>query len=157
MFQIGHRTLFILPAALALALAGASAAQAVEISPYFGHWTLMEDKPDVSSKGKLYHAIDVAPCGKDFCGVSVAEDGSCGPTLFRFLTIHARDQQLKGHGKWGEIKKTVVIDYINLDPQPPYVMLGLGEPDLDFTGREGSMPTYEANYSVKGAAHCTAK
>lgn len=157
MFEIGHRAMFILPATLALALAGASAAHAVEISPYFGHWTQTVLDTPASAKGKLYRSIDVAPCGKDFCGVSVADDGSCGPTLFRFLTIHASDEELKGHGKWGDAKKIVVIDYVKAEGEEPYVMLGLGEPDLDFTGREGSMPTFQANYAVKGTAHCTAK
>ncbi len=157
MFQLGHRLDVILPATLALALASAGAARAVEVSPYYGHWTQTVLDTPASSKGKLYRSIDVAPCGKDFCGVSVAEDGSCGPTLFRFLTVHAGNEELKGHGKWGEIKKTVVIDYVKNDVEPPYVMLGIGEPDLDFTSREGSMPIFSANYTVKGEAHCFAK
>lgn len=157
MFQTGHRTPFILTALAALALGGAPAAQAVEVSPYFGHWTQTALDSPVSSKGKLYTSIDVAPCGKDFCGVSVAADGSCGPTLFRFLTIHASNEELKGHVKWGNAKKTVVIDYVKNDVEPPYVMLGIGEPDLDFSSREGSMPIFSANYTVKGEAHCFAK
>ena len=140
-------------AALGLALPAAAA----PARPYWGRWTVAEDNPVFSSRGREYKTIDIAPCGKDFCGVSVAADGSCGPTLFRFLTIHASNEELKGHVKWGNAKKTVVIDYVKNDVEPPYVMLGIGEPDLDFSSREGSMPIFSANYTVKGEAHCFAK
>lgn len=156
MFLDRHHALSILIAGLGLA-ASACAATAVEVSPYFGHWTVSEEAPKFSKKGILYKSIDVAPCGKDFCGVSVADDGACGPTLFRFLTVHAGNEELTGHGKWGEVKKKLVIDYVKPSDGVPYVMLGLGEDDFDFTGREGSMPTFSTEYHVSGAAHCTAK
>ena len=37
-----------------------------------------------------------------------------------------------------------------------YVMLALGEDDVDFTGREGSMPTFSTEYHVSGKANCVA-
>ena len=49
------------------AAAGASSAK----SPYYGRWTVDEEKPVFTARGRLYKTIDVAPCGKDFCGVSV--------------------------------------------------------------------------------------
>ena len=66
-------------------LGGINAAYAEE-SHYFGRWTVSDDKPAFSAKGKLYKTFDVAPCGKDFCGISVSDSGSCGETLFRFLS-----------------------------------------------------------------------
>ena len=139
------------------AMCGSLPARAVVVSPFFGHWTVSEENPAFSKKGILYKSIDVAPCGKDFCGVSVADDGTCGPTLFRFLTAHANDEELKGHGKWGNEKKKLVIGYVKPSDGQPYVMLGLGEDDFDFTGREGSMPTFSTEYHVSGQARCTAQ
>lgn len=156
MFLNGHRSLLILLSTLGLAVtSGAITANAVESSPYYGRWTVSEDTPQLSTNGQFYKTIDVAPCGKDFCGVSVATDGACGPTLFRFLTIHSGDNDLVGHGKWGEEKKKLVINYSKPEGATPTVLLGLGEDDLDFTGREGSIPTFEANYAMNGEAHCT--
>jgi hypothetical protein len=134
---------------------GASVAQAADVN-YFGRWTVSDDKPAYSSKGKLYKTFDIAPCGKDFCGVSVSDDEACGPTLFRFLTIHAKNEELNGHGLWGSVKKKLQIGYATPDNQEPYIYLGLGEDDMDITGREGSMPAFTANYKLKGEASCTA-
>jgi len=128
----------------------------MEQSPYFGRWTLMEEA-QLSSKGKLYKTIDVAPCSKDFCGVSVTDDGSCGPTLFRFFGFRTSQSELAGHGKWGDEKKKLVIMNLNSGETGGYIKLGIGDDDIDFTGREGSMPTFEANYTVTGAARCTTK
>ncbi|MDE2445628.1 MAG: hypothetical protein KGO94_05565 [Alphaproteobacteria bacterium] len=123
-------------------------------SHFFGRWTVAEDKPAYSANGMPYKAVDIAPCGKDFCGVSVEADGNCGATLFRFLTIHANNNEITGHGRWGKIKKKITIGYIKAGPDPESVYLGLGDDNMDLSGREGSLPTFEANYKKIGEAQC---
>jgi hypothetical protein len=145
-----HRLHLSLFAALVLA----SPAARAEDSHYFGRWTVSDDKPAFSAKGKLYKTFDVAPCGKDFCGVSVSEKGSCGETLFRFLTVHEKDDELNGHGRWGTVKKKLTVGFANPQDAPSYLFLGLGEDDMDITGREGSIPTFEANYKRVGNSVC---
>jgi hypothetical protein len=145
---------------LALSL-GANAALAtnVPVVSYFGRWTVSDDKPEYSSKGVVYKTVDIAPCGNDFCGVSVDDENHCGATLFRFFTAHVNDQELAGHGRWGETKKKLQINYsIPTEPiEKPYFTLGLGEDDMDVTGREGSIPTFQANYKFIGEGTCVAK
>ena len=140
------------------AMLGSTVAKA-ETSHYFGRWTVSDDKPAFTKKGILYKTIDVAACGADFCGVSVSEKGDCGPTLFRFLTEHANNDMLEGHGLWGDQKLKLQIEF--LDPQnqqppttTPGIMLGLGDKNFDFEGREGSLPKYQANYKPDGDAKC---
>jgi hypothetical protein len=149
-----HSTLLGL---LGLVLAFGTNMARAEDAPYFGRWTVSDDKPVFTAKGMLYKTVDIAPCGNDFCGVSVDDKDHCGPTLFRFLTIHAKNESLIGHGLWGDGKKKIEIDYVKPDGDKPYVMLGLGADDMDFTGREGSMPTFQANYKTTGQATCMAK
>ena len=85
------------------------------------------------------------------------DQNRCGPTLFRFLTIHATNEELNGHGLWGSVKKKLQIGYATPQDVKPYVYLGLGEDDMDITGREGSLPTFTANYARAGDVTCTAK
>jgi hypothetical protein len=152
-----HRHHSILLASFSLALTLSGSAARAENAAYFGRWTVSDDKPAYSAKGKLYKTLDIAPCGKDFCGVSVDDQNHCGTTLFRFLTIHAKNEQLIGHGAWGKTKKKIELDYATPAGEKPYVMLGLGADDMDITGREGSMPTFQANYKNVGEAECKAK
>jgi hypothetical protein len=146
-------------AAVALGLAltcGANLASA-DTSFYYGRWTVKDDKPAYSAKGKLYKTFDMAVCGKDFCAVSVDDSKHCGPTLFRFFTNHTKDEEITGHGLWGAEKKKLIVGYATPQDEPAYVYLGLGESDMDLGGREGSMPTFEANYKMIGKASCLAK
>ena len=117
---------------------------------------MSDDKPAYSSKGIVYKTIDIAPCGNDFCGISVADDNSCGKTLFRFFTTHAADEELTGHGKWGDAKKKLQLGYAKPESQLPYMYVAVGSDDMDITGREGSIPTFQANYKTTGSASCTA-
>ena len=123
---------------------------------YYGRWTVSDDKPAYSSKGILYKTIDVAPCGNDFCGVSVGDDNSCGQVLFRFFTTHADDEDLFGHGAWGKTKKKLQLGYAMSETDTPYLYLALGADDMDMSGREGSIPTFQANYEHVGDVACTA-
>jgi hypothetical protein len=122
---------------------------------YYGRWTVSDDKPVYSSKGKVYKTIDIAPCGKDFCGLSVDDHNSCGKTLFRFFTTHAADEDLTGHGKWGEAKKKLQMGFVAPSDAEAYVYVALGADDMDISGREGSNPTFDARYKKIGAASCT--
>jgi hypothetical protein len=149
-----HFTYLTILASFGLVL-GANMAAAAEVS-YFGRWTVSDEKPDYSSKGLLYKTVDIAPCGKDFCGVSVDDKGVCGPTLFRFFTAHAKDADLSGHGRWGKEKKKLEISYAQPSDAPPYLVLGVGDAGMDLTGREGSLPTFEANYKFMGKSSCSA-
>ncbi len=152
-----HSFHLIFAAGLIIAgLGGNGAAQAAE-SQFFGRWMVSDDKPVFTTKGKQWKTFDVAPCGADFCGVAVDDKESCGATLFRFLTIHANNDELVGHGRWGADKKKLIIDYTKPDTGPNTLYLGLGANDMDFSGREGSMPTFDANYKRLGDAVCTVK
>lgn len=145
-----HRLHLSLFAALVLATPAARA----EDSHYFGRWTVSDDKPAFSAKGKIYKTFDVAPCGKDFCGISVSEKDICGETLFRFLTVHENNDEITGHGRWGTVKKKLTVGIAKPDGLPSYMFLGLGNDDMDFTGREGSIPSFQANYKHMGDAVC---
>lgn len=140
---------------VALSLSG-SLAYAVS-DQYYGRWTVNDEEPAYSSKGTLYKTIDVAPCGKDFCGVSVADDNSCGQVLFRFLTTQADDEDLVGHGKWGKASKKLQLGYTTLENETPNLYLALGADDMDLMGREGSLPTFQAGYKRSGEVACTAE
>jgi hypothetical protein len=151
-----HRTHSIAAAALGLALSlGANAALA-NTEHFYGRWTVSDDKPAYSAKGKLYKSIDMAPCGNDFCGVSVSDNNQCGPTLFRFFTTHAKDEDLSGHGLWGTAKKKLIMGFATPQDAKAYMYLGLGADDMDLGGREGSTPTFEANYNKIDEATCIA-
>ncbi|QQR37244.1 hypothetical protein JI749_06430 [Devosia oryziradicis] len=137
---------------LALGLCGNAAQAATE--QYYGRWTVSDEEPAYSSKGIRYKTIDVAPCGEDFCGISVGEDNSCGEVLFRFLTTHAADELLVGHGRWGNAKKKLEM-YYGDDSEAPYMFVALGSDDMDLSGREGSIPTFQASYERQGEVACT--
>lgn len=127
-------------------------------SPYFGRWTVSGEKERFSSRGQAYRTIDIAPCGRDFCGVSVAANGTCGPTLFRFLARNQRAEMLRGHGVWGAQKKNVTLEaYTNEDlPGGRVIDLNLGD-GYDFGERSDNIPKFTANYRPVGAARCTAR
>lgn len=155
-----HHRHSILRATLGLALSlGANAAMATNVPgvSYFGRWTVSDDKPEYSSKGVVYKTVDIAPCGNDFCGVSVDDKNNCGATLFRFFTAHAQDDELVGHGRWGAAKKKIQINYTKPSTESPYFSLGIGDDNMDVTGREGSIPTFQANYKFVGKGTCVAK
>lgn len=143
-------------AGLALALPSQAAAPG---SPFFGRWKVSGEKPVFSSRGREYKTIDIAPCGKDFCGVSVSDKGTCGPTLFRFLMKRADGEtELRGHGKWGGGRKNVLIWLFDGDaPSDQGAMqLYLGD-GYDFGERSENMPKFDARYRKSGVARCTAR
>lgn len=127
-------------------------------SPYFGRWTVSGEKERFSSRGQVYRTIDIAPCGRDFCGVSVGAGGTCGPTLFRFLARNQRAEMLRGHGVWGAQKKNVTLEsYENEDaPGGRVIDLNLGD-GYDFGERSDNIPKFTANYQPVGAVRCTAR
>jgi hypothetical protein len=55
------------------------------------------------------------------------------------------------------LKKKLEIARVKPDNATPYITLGLGADDMDFSGREGSMPTFQADYKSVGTATCFAK
>ncbi len=142
-----------------LAIAGpasiASAAAPVSASPYFGRFIVDDDNPKYSERGRQYKMIDIAPCNKDFCGVSVSNNGACGPVLFRFLSKRLKNDKLQGHAKWGSAKKNVVI-YSNDDPETAKgdgFTLYVGD-GYDFGDRSDNMPKFQASYKRLGRASC---
>ena len=154
------KALFHSIAALSIGLA-AGPALAAAPSPYYGRWTVNEAKPVFTAKGRMYQTIDIAPCGKDFCGVSVGAKGQCGPVLFRFLARHAGgDDALHGHAKWGTATKNVQISTWELDPKD---WPGGREIDLyvgdghDFGDRSDNMPKFHGEYKRIGVARCFAR
>ena len=128
-------------------------------SPYYGRWTVSEDRPVFTARGRLYKTIDVAPCGRDFCGVSVADNGACGAVLFRFLGRNAnRTEELHGHGRWGAAQKNVMLNFYE-DSQVAgggtfELYLGDGH---DFGGRSDNMPKFHAQYRRLSGAKCVAR
>jgi hypothetical protein len=126
-------------------------------STYYGRWTVDEEKPIFTARGRLYKTIDVAPCGKDFCGVSVDDGGKCGAVLFRFLGVHAQVDTLRGHGRWGNEQKNVVIYSYGGDPDStPGFTLYLGD-GYNLGERSGNMPKFHAGYRRLGGAKCVAR
>lgn len=133
-----------------------AASDASNGSTYYGRWTVDDPEARFSTKGREYKTIDIAPCGKDFCGVSVGDSGTCGKPLFRFLSKNRNAETLKGHGKWGTAKKNVVIYNWETDTRERQLLLFVGD-GYDFGDRGGNMPQYEATYRRWGSATCTAK
>lgn len=140
------------------AVLGSTVAKA-DTSHFFGRWTVSDDKPVFTKRGILYKTIDVAPCGADFCGVSVSAKGDCGATLFRFLTAHANEETLQGHGLWGDQKLKLQIEFLDpkyADPPTttPAFSLGIYDKNFEFDSRDGSLPKFQANYKPAGEAVC---
>lgn len=152
----------------AAALAGAAHLQAgapaasstsTSASPYYARWTVSEERPVFTARGRLYKSIDIAPCGRDFCGVSVDDAGRCGATLFRFLGFRANaEDTLRGHGKWGDARLNVMIDNYQDEEAPGgrrmELYLGKG---YDFGERSDNMPKFHAEYRKAGRAQCSAR
>ena len=141
------------------ALPAASQAAPTGPNPYHGRWTVSEDRPVFTARGRMYKTIDVAPCGRDFCGVSVSDAGACGPVLFRFLWPRKDEgTMLYGHGRWGTGRKNVQISTWEDSGVPGgrSVELYLGE-GHDFGERSGNMPKFHALYRPVGSARCTAR
>ena len=144
-------------ALLALAAPLQTAAAPGAASPYYGRWTVSEDRPVFTARGRLYKTIDFAPCGRDFCGVSVGDNGKCGAVLFRCLGGHAKDDELHGHGRWGEQRKNVAIyRYDGETAGSNSFDLYVGD-GYDFGERSGNMPKYHAAYRRTGGARCTTR
>ena len=49
------------------------------------------------------------------------------------------------------------LGYAKSENEVPYLYLALGSDDMDMSGREGSIPTFQANYQRHGEAACTTK
>jgi hypothetical protein len=146
-------------AAVGLALSGpapVAAAAPGSATSYHGRWTVAEDRPVFTARGKLYKTIDIAPCGKDLCGVSVGDRGQCGTALFRVLARNIHDYTLSGRGKWGNEQKNVVINTYDGDDANSNFELYLGD-GHSFGERSGSMPKFHAEYRRTGKARCTAR
>ncbi len=137
----------------------AAEARAPTANVYLGRWTASEDKAAFSRRGLDYKTLDVASCGRDFCGVSVGRAGACGPTLFRFKAKSVtRQRGLSGHGRWGNAVKNVEL-FAWRETQMPGgrgLSLNLGD-GHDFGSRSGSMPKFSADYSPAGTARCIAR
>jgi hypothetical protein len=126
-------------------------------SPYFGRW-VVSGKEVFSSRGRLYKTVDIAPCGRDFCGVSVAADGSCGATLFRFLARNRNVDFLHGHGVWGQQRKNITLETYTAEDVPGGRSLDLNLGDgHDFGERSDNMPKFSASYRPAGSARCSSR
>jgi hypothetical protein len=163
MTRLFHRasrlSMLMLGLAAPLAVPAAAGAAAATSSPYYGRWTVSEDRPVFTTRGRQYKTIDIAACGNDFCGVSVSEAGACGPTLFRFLSRNAHGESaLHGHGRWGQVKKNVQITtWPDQDsPGGKVIEVYLGD-GYDFGERSDNMPKFHAMYRPAGAARCRAR
>jgi len=155
------KALFHSIAALSIGLWAGVPALAAAPSPYYGRWTVNEAKPVWTAKGQMYQTIDIAACGRDFCGVSVGTKGQCGPVLFRFLAKHADgESELHGRAKWGSATKNVQIETW---ATPAESWQGGREIDLyvgdghDFGGRSDNMPKFHGEYKRIGTARCIAR
>ncbi|NBC37146.1 hypothetical protein GTZ99_11310 [Novosphingobium sp. FSY-8] len=152
-------------AGMTLSLAGAGTARATPpalpgaASPLFGRWTIKEPKARYTPRAAEYRVIDIAPCGKDFCGVSVGPKGTCGPTLFRFLWKRTQEDWLTGHGRWGDGPKMNLGLSLSEGERPdrPEIYLGLGDKRYQMDSRSSSMPKFDASYVRNGKASCAAR
>jgi hypothetical protein len=160
MTALFHRLTALSIGLAALSLSAPVTAEAVS-SPFWGRWKIASngEAPKFSSRGIEYKTIDIAPCGKDFCGVSVRDNGQCGAVLFRFLMKRADGkEELRGHGKWGKGRTNVLIwlfqgDTPSSDRQ---MQLYLGN-GYDFGERSANMPKFDGYYRHSGAAKCKAR
>jgi hypothetical protein len=151
-----------LVALAALAAFGAPVEAGAPVSvkpPPYGRWTVDEARPIFTARGRLYKTVDIAPCGRRFCGVSVGDDGKCGALLFR-LSMPAADWSdgLYGRSKWGNGQQDFGI-YDGTEVQSKHftrIELSVGN-EIDFNSRSGSMPKFQAAYRRLGAARCVAK
>lgn len=137
----------------------AASANAASTPSYAGRWTVADNKPQFSTKGRFYKTLDVAPCGSDVCGVSVNDSGICGPVLFRFRSASlAREEQARGHGRWGTAKKKLLFSsWSDSDvPGGRRMIIYLGD-GYNFGERSGNMPKYSAQYRPTGRASCRAR
>lgn len=142
----------------AMLVTAALPAAAAPARPYFGRWTLNTNET-LSSRGREYKTFDIAPCGRDFCGVSVNPNGSCGATLFRFLMKRADGKDsLRGHAKWGNARKNMVAWLYDEDgeEQQDNLQLYVGD-GYDFGERSENMPKFDGTYRKSGVARCTAR
>lgn len=148
----------IIIASLGMTASMAQAAAAGTGSPYFGRWTIENKEDQFSAKGRSYKTIDIAPCGKDFCGVSVnTASGTCGPTLFRFLSKNkAGNTALRGHGKWGTARKNITV-YTYDDSNNDKILSLLLSNGVALNERSGSMIIFDGSYERLGAAKCMTK
>lgn len=161
MIALSHRAARLSIGALAAFAAGTMAMPsnaAAPASSYWGRWSVEDTEAVFSARGREYKTIDIAPCGKDFCGVSVGPNGKCGPTLFRFLMKRAGGTELRGHGKWGTARKNVMIWLIEAEEgqQRNQFQLYLGD-GYDLGERSANMPKFDALYRKSGVARCTAQ
>lgn len=159
MAKLFHR-LTGLSMAIAMLLGGAADAAAPTSSTYYGRWTVSEERPVFTTRGRLYKTIDIAPCGNDFCGVSVTDAGRCGAVMFRFLGHRANSpDSVRGHARWGSGRKNVVIwgyDFEAANPADRELSLSIGD-GYDFGERSENMPTFQSRYHRLGAARCIAR
>ena len=156
MVKLSHRAVAL---SMMAAFASGSAAQASSDGSYLGRWTVADDKPVYSARGIFYKTVDVAPCGRDYCGVSVGKNGACGPILFRFLatSIHGGGG-LSGHGRWGDTRKNIELYQYAEKASPGGRVMGLNLGDgHDFGQRSGNMPKFSAQYRPIGAVQCMAR
>ncbi len=140
----------------ALTVAAHSSATPKAANPYYGRWTVSEDRPIFTARGRLYKTLDVAACGRGFCGISVDDKGICGATLFRFARHPEVD--LLGHGKWGDAVKNIQISWDEGDPDHAATTMELSLGDgHDFGGRSGNMPKFRGEYRRVSEARCLAR
>lgn len=157
--MLSHRGVRMSIVAAAACVLLALPAAAGSASAYLGRWTVAEDKALFSAKGRLYKTVDVARCGADMCGVSVADNGACGPLLFRFhATTLVRNETARGHGRWGAVKKNIELTSWQVPDVPGgrRITIDLGD-GYDFGERSGNMPKFSAQYRVSGRASCVAR
>lgn len=142
--------------AAALMLPLAASAQPAS-SGWTGRWTVSDDKPVYTARGRAYRTLDIAPCGKDFCGVSVGDRSRCGPVLFRFAGKRRDETIFQAHGQWGTERRYIQVErWAAAGSEPAGMELYLGD-SYDLGGRSGSMPRFHANYKPAGAARCTTR
>lgn len=137
----------------------AASTPAASPSLFVGRWTVADDKPKYSAKGMIYKSLDVAPCDRDVCGVSVAANGTCGPVLFRFhSTSLIVGEAVEGHGRWGTVKKNLALSgWRDKDiPGGRRLSISLGD-GYDLGERSANMPKFSAEYRPIGKARCIAR
>lgn len=126
-------------------------------SDYYGRWTVSEDRPVFTARGRLYKTIDVVRCARGFCGVSVDDGGKCGGVMFRFAGPPTDNAYaIRGRGKWGDTQKNLEIyaSGTSEDGSGPNLEIFLGD-GHNFGGRSASMPKFHAEYRRLGTARCS--
>ncbi len=126
---------------------------------FLGRWTVDDVTRKFTERGNIYDTLDVVPCGKDVCGVSISKNGKCDGQLFRITPDASPDYPgLQGKGKWGNGEDVLSIFQTSAadgKANGRAMTISIGQRGNPMS-RVASMPLFRARYTAAGEAKCSA-